>query len=98
MIIMDRLSTGISKLDKKLQGGYPAGESILITGEPGTGKTILGIQFLHQACVEGKKCMMIATEETPEKILLHAKMLGFDLEPFFEVCGCTLKKRRKRKI
>ncbi|TGC07428.1 RAD55 family ATPase [Methanolobus halotolerans] len=81
---MNRLSTGIPRLDKKLQGGYPEGESILITGEPGTGKTILGIQFLHQACMEGKKCMMIATEETPEKILLHAKLLGFDLEPFFK--------------
>lgn len=81
---MNRSSTGIPKLDKKLQGGYPNGESILVTGEPGTGKTILGIQFIHQACIEGKKCMMIATEETPEKILFHAKMLGFDLEPFFE--------------
>jgi len=84
MITMNRLSTGISRFDKKLQGGYPEGESILITGEPGTGKTIMGIQFLHHACSQGKKCMMIATEETPEKILLHAKLLGFDLEPFFE--------------
>ncbi|WP_246275930.1 RAD55 family ATPase [Methanolobus zinderi] len=84
MVIMNRLSTGISRFDKKLQGGYPEGESILITGEPGTGKTIMGIQFLHQACSQGKKCMMIATEETPEKILLHAKLLGFDLKPFFE--------------
>ncbi|MDW7732449.1 MAG: ATPase domain-containing protein [Methanolobus sp.] len=81
---MNRLSTGTPGLDKKLQGGYPEGESVLITGEPGTGKTIMGIQFLHQACTEGKKCMMIATEETPEKIFLHAKMLGFDLEPFYE--------------
>ncbi|MBN2111424.1 MAG: hypothetical protein JW705_10155 [Methanosarcinaceae archaeon] len=81
---MNRLSTGIPGLDRKLEGGYPEGESILITGEPGTGKTILGIQFLYQTCMEGRKCMMIATEETPEKILLHAKLLGFDLEPFLD--------------
>lgn len=81
---MTRLSTGINDLDKKLQGGFPEGECILITGEPGTGKTIIGMQFLHNACLKGKKCAMIATEETPEKIIIHAKALGFDLEPFIE--------------
>ncbi|WP_406670703.1 ATPase domain-containing protein [Methanolobus sp. ZRKC4] len=81
---MTRISSGNIDLDKRLQGGFPEGECVLITGEPGTGKTILCIQFLYNACKQGKKCMMIATEETPEKILLHAKMLGFDLEPFFE--------------
>jgi KaiC/GvpD/RAD55 family RecA-like ATPase len=81
---MTRLSIGISDLDKRLQGGIPEGECILITGEPGTGKTIIGLQFLYSACQKGKKCAMIATEETPEKILIHAKALGFDLEPFVE--------------
>ncbi|SFM49978.1 RAD55 family ATPase [Methanolobus profundi] len=79
---MTRISTGITDLDKKLQGGFPEGECILITGEPGTGKTIIGIQFLYNACKEGKRCALIATEETPEKIIIHGKALGFDLEPF----------------
>jgi KaiC/GvpD/RAD55 family RecA-like ATPase len=82
MMNLNRLSTGIPHLDKKLQGGYPEGEALLITGEPGTGKTLFGIQFLHSACLSGKKCVMMATEETPEKIQVHAKMLGFDLEPY----------------
>ncbi|WP_340819841.1 ATPase domain-containing protein [Methanolobus sp. WCC4] len=81
---MTRISTGITDLDKRLQGGYPEGECILVTGEPGTGKTIVGIQYLYNACQEGKKCAMIATEETPEKIIVHGKALGFDLEPFVE--------------
>jgi KaiC/GvpD/RAD55 family RecA-like ATPase len=81
---MARLSTGIMELDKKLQGGIPEGECILIAGEPGTGKTIMGMQFLYNACKEGKKCALIATEETPEKIMIHANALGFDLEPFVE--------------
>lgn len=82
MTLVTRISTGIVDLDKKLEGGFPEGECILITGEPGTGKTILGIQFLYNACMEGKKCALIATEEPPEKILIHGKALGFDLEPF----------------
>ncbi|WP_340819839.1 ATPase domain-containing protein [Methanolobus sp. WCC4] len=81
---MTRISTGITDLDKKLQGGYPEGECILITGEPGTGKTIIGIQFLYNACNEGKRCAIIATEETPDKIVIHGKALGFDLGPFVE--------------
>ncbi len=81
---MERLSTGIANLDKRLQGGYPEGEAILITGEAGSGKTIFGMQFLHQACKNGKKCIMIATEETPEKILVHSRILGMDLEPYTE--------------
>ncbi|WP_342303661.1 ATPase domain-containing protein [Methanolobus sp. ZRKC5] len=81
---MTRISSGNIDLDKRLQGGFPEGECVLITGEPGTGKTILCIQFLYNACKQGKKCVMIATEETPEKIILHGKALGFDLEPFVE--------------
>ncbi|WP_407355271.1 RAD55 family ATPase [Methanolobus sp. WCC5] len=81
---MKRLSCGISDLDRRIQGGFPEGECILITGEPGTGKTIFGIQFLYRMCKEGRKCMMVATEEVPEKIVLHAKELGFDLEPFIK--------------
>lgn len=84
MIPLTRISTGITDLDKRLQGGYPEGECILITGKPGTGKTIFGIQYLYNACKEGKRCAMIATEETPEKIIIHGKALGFDLEPFIE--------------
>jgi KaiC/GvpD/RAD55 family RecA-like ATPase len=42
---MARISSGIKSLDKRLQGGFPEGECILITGKPGTGKTIFGMQF-----------------------------------------------------
>ncbi|MDY0385547.1 MAG: ATPase domain-containing protein [Methanolobus sp.] len=81
---MTRISSGNIDLDKRLQGGLSERECILITGEPGTGKTIFSIQYLYNACKQGKKCAMIATEETPEKIITHAKALGFDLEPFVQ--------------
>ena len=81
---MARISSGVSDLDRRLQGGFPEGECILITGKTGTGKTIFGIQFLHSACLAGKKCVMLATEETPEKIVEHGQALGFDLQPFIE--------------
>ena len=81
---MERISTGLPKLDKKLEGGYPEGKGILITGNTGSAKTILGLHFLHQACKNGKNCIFIATEETPEDILLQSESLGLNLRPFYE--------------
>lgn len=80
---MERISTGLTKLDGKLQGGYPEGKGILISGNTGSGKTILGLHLLHKACESGKKCMFVATEETPEDILLQAESLGLNLKQFY---------------
>ncbi|MCQ1536848.1 hypothetical protein FTO70_14440 [Methanosarcina sp. KYL-1] len=81
---MERVSTGIDELDRKLSGGYPMNKVTLITGIAGSGKTIFGIHFLYRACLEGRKCMMIATEETPEDLLHQAEFLGRDLKPYYE--------------
>ena len=85
MIIMsERISTGIEDIDTKLNGGFAKNRGFLITGTPGSGKTIFGLHFIHKACSEGKKCIYIATEETPDDILDQAKMLGLDLDPYIE--------------
>lgn len=81
---MERVSTGINELDSKLSGGYPFNKATLITGTAGSGKTIFGIHFIHKCCLEGRKCMVIATEETPEDILYQAEILGRDLKPYYE--------------
>lgn len=79
---MESLSTGIEGLDILIDGGYPKGKSILLTGPPGSGKTILGLHFLHKSCESGKKCILILTRELTEDVLLQSKTLGMDLEPF----------------
>lgn len=81
---MENLSTGVEGLDLLMDGGYPKGKSILITGPPGSGKTILGIHFLHRSCQEGKKCILILTRELTEDILTQARGLNLNLEPFLE--------------
>ena len=74
----------MGNLDRKMSGGYPQGKGILIVGEPGSGKTILGIHAIHKACTDGKKCLIIATEETPEDIINQGEMLGFDLTSYID--------------
>ncbi|MDG6244005.1 MAG: ATPase domain-containing protein [Methanolobus sp.] len=81
---MERMPTGIANLDKKISGGYPKGKGILITGVPGAGKTIFGLHFLHKSCMDGQKCIMVATEESPEDLLEQASMLGLGLESFID--------------
>jgi KaiC/GvpD/RAD55 family RecA-like ATPase len=81
---MERISTGISELDAKLSGGYPKGKAILLTGTPGSGKTIFGLHFIQRSTINGKKCIHIATEESPEDILTQAEILGLNLKPYID--------------
>ena len=45
--MVERIKTGISGLDQVLKGGLRKNSSILITGAPGTGKTIMALQFIY---------------------------------------------------
>jgi len=76
---MERISTGIKDLDRMMESGYPRNHTILITGTTGSGKTILGLHYINQASMDGKKCFMIATEEDPEDLIAQAESLGMPL-------------------
>lgn len=80
---MNRLNTGINGLDDIIDGGYPEGRTLLILGTTGSGKTIIGISFIQEACANGKRSMIIATEELPEDILIQSGSVGKPLENFY---------------
>ena len=44
---VEKIKTGIEGLDKVLKGGLRRNSSMLITGAPGTGKTIMALQFIY---------------------------------------------------
>lgn len=89
---MDRVHTGIEGLDNKIDGGYPSGRAMLVAGTTGSGKTILGIHFIYQSCLEGKKCRIIATEEIPEDIVMQSGSIGMPLNKFIENGMLTIDK------
>lgn len=76
------IKTGIPGLDDVLKGGVREGASILITGPPGTGKTIFGIQFILEGAKKGESGVYITSEETVQDIRQYAKNLGFDMEKY----------------
>jgi len=84
MIQTERAPTGIKGLDAILEGGFPKGRSILVTGEPGTGKTILSLQFLMEGLARGEKGIYVAADEGPLDIMEQAASLGWDLEQHIE--------------
>jgi len=81
---MERISTGIKDLDGMMENGYPRNHTILITGTTGSGKTILGLHYINQASMDGKKCFMIATEEDPEDLIAQAESLGMPLSEYLK--------------
>ena len=74
----DRLSTGIPGFDEILHGGLIPGRAYLVRGQPGTGKTILGLHFLSSGVEAGEKSLYITLGEPAEQIRTNAEVLGFD--------------------
>jgi circadian clock protein KaiC len=84
MLQTERVPTGIVGLDHVIEGGLPKGRSFLITGEPGTGKTIFALQFLVEGLKRGEKGIYVTADESPVDLLEQAASLGWDLEPRVE--------------
>lgn len=78
------MPTGIPGFDSLIEGGLPKGRSILVTGEPGTGKTIFSLQFLFEGLSRGERGIYVAADEEPMDILEQAASLGWNLEPYVE--------------
>jgi circadian clock protein KaiC len=74
-----RLSTGVPGLDALLGGGIPAGDSVLLAGPAGSGKTVTGSHFVSEAVREGKTAVIAVFEESPQAYLERAASLGIDL-------------------
>lgn len=71
--------TGIPGLDEILSGGLPAHRIYLIQGNPGVGKTTLGLQFLREGLRRGEKALYITLSETRDELEQVAESHGWDL-------------------
>jgi circadian clock protein KaiC len=78
----ERISTGIPRLDTMLGGrGFFRGSSILLTGTPGTGKTITAACFAEAAARRGERVLFFSFEESPNQMIRNMLSIGLHLEP-----------------
>ncbi len=79
---MDYVGTGIEGLDEILKGGIIRTSAILLTGIPGTGKTIFGLQFICAGAKRKEPGLFISCEETAASIEAYATDMGFDFRKY----------------
>ena len=63
-----KAASGISGLDDVLCGGFSRGHVFLLEGQPGAGKTTVGLQFLLAGEKEGERCLYITLSETEREL------------------------------
>lgn len=77
---MMRSKTGIQGLDKALNGGFPEGNLVLLSGGAGTGKSTISMQYLiNGAQLYGERGLYISTEQTEEELQRAASQYGWNL-------------------
>ena len=77
----DKVLTGISSLDKIVGGGFNRGDTILVAGQPGAGKTTLGFQFLYNGAMKyGENGVYVSFVESVNKLKRDALRFGWDFE------------------
>jgi circadian clock protein KaiC len=74
------VSSGSPALDYILRGGYAANRIHLLEGEPGSGKTTLGLQFLLDGCAKNERCLYITLSESRDELLHVAETHGWSLD------------------
>ena len=78
----ERIGTGIPRLDAMLGGqGFFRGSSILLSGTPGTGKTIIASNFAHAACKRRERVLFFSFEESPQQIIRNMHSIDLHMEP-----------------
>lgn len=83
-VYTDRVSTGVSRLDGMLGGGYFRGSGILVSGSPGTAKSTLASAFAAATCRQGGGALYIAFDESPPEIVRNMSSVGIALQRFID--------------
>ncbi|WXG47105.1 MAG: RAD55 family ATPase [Candidatus Atabeyarchaeum deiterrae] len=80
-----RDSTGIHRLDEVIGGGFPRPSTTAIVGAPGSGTTSFCTQFAVSSLLEGRKVLIVCTDEPVEHFLRYFKSRGpLDVDSYLE--------------
>ncbi|MCD6371154.1 MAG: AAA family ATPase [Candidatus Aenigmarchaeota archaeon] len=81
-----RVRSGIPGLDELIEGGFPEGSTVLVSGGPGSGKTILSLQFLvNGALKENERGIYVSLEEDVKRLKDYiSKIFKWPLQKLIE--------------
>jgi circadian clock protein KaiC len=90
----ERISTGVSRLDTMLGGGYYRASTVLITGFPGTAKTTLAGTFLQAACERGERTLFVSFDSDAAELTRNLASVNIRLQRFVDNGLLTIKSAR----
>lgn len=82
--VLRRISTGVTGLDTLLGGGIPVGDSALVAGPTGSGKSALCTQFIAEGIKHGEPGVIVVFEEHPADYVARAEALGLKMAQMIE--------------
>ena len=86
-VTSERVSSGVTRLDTMLGGGYYRGASILITGFSGTAKTTLSGTFAEAACRRGERTLFVSFDSDGSEVIRNLASVGIRLDDYVKN-GC----------
>ncbi len=81
VVTEERISSGLSRLDHMLHGGFHRGSNVLISGAPGTAKSTLAGLFAVAACERGERTLYVSFDEGASQIVRNLRSVGIRLAP-----------------
>src|SRR5438552_15929821 len=75
----DRSLAGFEHLEKLMGGPIPRGSSLLLLGDPGSGKTVLSYELLHEELDAGRPCALLSYDAFPEDVQARMGEFGWDI-------------------
>ncbi len=80
----ERIKLGIPGFDDMVEKGIPSGSSILLSGGPGSGKTIFCLQLANNFASMKKKCVYMSFEESVNRLKQHMKDFGWNPDKYIK--------------
>jgi DNA repair protein RadA/Sms len=77
-----RIATGIEEFDRLLGGGLVIGETVLVGGEPGVGKSTILLEVASRLS-QSQKTLYVSAEESPQQVALRAKRFEGDFSNLY---------------
>src|SRR5438105_7862166 len=85
MVGIAKQPTGVPGLDDVRYGGVPKGRSTLVVGGPGSGKTVLGMEFLIRGARDyGEPGVCMSFEESADQLIANSSAMGHKLKPLID--------------